>query len=126
MPKYVCKGAKLKCSMGSKESSLGVVRPECLEGKGMATIMDHKPMVNVRPFGKCKSLLNPIVAAATAAAKKLQKMPCIPNTPAPWLKASGKVSVKGQSALTDGSKLCCCWAGVIKVAKSGQKTILTG
>jgi len=130
MPCYVCKGAKLKCSMGSSNSELGVVHPVKavhLHGKNMASITDHKPVINIKPFGKCKSLANPVVAAATAAASgKLQEMPCIPNTIAPWVPGKLNVLVKGKPALTDDCKCMCVWAGVIKVADAGQKTVKTG
>jgi hypothetical protein len=127
MPNYVCKGAKLKCSMGSQKAELGVlhlVKPVKLHKNPAATILDSKPMVNIKPFGKCKSLANPIVAAATAAANgKLQEMPCIPNTVAPWLNGKTNVIVKGKPALTDKCKCMCMWAGVIEITDAGQKNV---
>ncbi|MDR3013668.1 MAG: DUF4280 domain-containing protein [Chitinispirillales bacterium] len=130
MPKYVCKGAKLKCSMGSKQSALGVTHlknPVKSHKKNMACIMDHKPVDNIRPFGLCKTPINPAVAAATAAAGgKLQEMPCIPNTVTPWIKGKTNVLIKGKPALMDNCKLMCMWAGVIKVVNAGQKTVSSG
>ena len=124
MPNYVCKGAKLKCSFGSDQSDLGVMHPAQpvnLHGNNMANIMDHKPMMNIQPFGQCKSLANPTVAAATAANYgKLQEMPCIPNTISPWMPGNMTVMVKGQPALMDDCKLMCMWAGIIEITNEGQ------
>jgi hypothetical protein len=125
MPNFVCKGAKLKCSMGSQESDLNVIHPinsVNLHGQLMANIQDYKPIMNVMPFGQCKSLANPTVAAATAANYGvLREMPCIPNTSAPWMPGKFNVQVKGQPALMDDCKLMCMWAGIIEVSNNGQK-----
>jgi len=130
MPYYVNAGAKLKCSMGSAQSSLGVVQPVeqvYLCGKLMANIMDSKPMINIKPFGKCKSLANPVVASATAANYgRLQEMPCIPNTTVPWLNGKMNLLIKGSLALLDTSKCMCMWAGVIEVADPGQRNVKDG
>ena len=124
MPYYVCNGARLKCSMGDSQSELGVihpVKPKYLHGENMANIMDHKPMVNIKPFGQCKSLANPVVAAATAANYgKLQPMPCIPNTISPWIVGKTNVLVKMQPALMNNDKLMCMWAGLIEISDEGQ------
>ncbi len=124
MANFVCKGAKLKCSMGSDESDLGVihpVNPVHLHGQPMANIQDYKPMMNVMPFGKCKSILNPTVAAATAANYgKLQEMPCIPSIVAPWTPGNATTLVKGQPALMDNGKLMCMYAGMIEITDDGQ------
>ena len=123
MANYVCKGAKMKCSMGDSNADLQVLpdRRVQLDGQEMANIMDNKSMVNIQPFGKCRSLANPTVAAATAANYgKLQPMPCIPNTVTPWMQGESGVSIKGNPALLDTCKLQCVWAGVIEIAKDGQ------
>ncbi|MDR0331549.1 MAG: DUF4280 domain-containing protein, partial [Chitinispirillales bacterium] len=125
MAKYVCSGANLKCSMGSRESELTVlpVRRTIarIKGKLMGTIMDHKPFVNIKPFGQCQSLANPTVAAATAACNgKLQKMPCVPNTTAPWIAGKMRVQICGEPTLLDNSKLTCIWAGMIEITNPGQ------
>jgi hypothetical protein len=73
-------------------------------------------------FGQCQSLANPVVAAATAANYgRLQKMPCIPNTTAPWMPGKMNVTVKGQPALMDNGKCMCMWAGVVEI-KGAPKT----
>ena len=93
----------------------------------MASIMDYKPMLNIKPFGRCQSLLNPTVAMATAANfGVLQPLPCIPNTTAPWLQGHSSFTVKGQPALLDNSKLMCAYAGVIEIVDAGQTTVQTG
>jgi hypothetical protein len=130
MASYVCKGAKLKCSFGSDQSDLGIMHPAQpvnIGDNNMANIQDSKPIMNIQPFGQCKSLANPTVASATAAANgKLQEMPCIPNTTVPWMPGNMKVMVKGQPALMDSDKLMCMWAGIIEVSDAGQSKCATG
>ncbi len=131
MAKYACSGAKLKCSMGSRESELGVipVRRSLVRIKGnlVGTIMDNKPFVNIRSFGQCQSLANPTVAAATAACNgKLQKMPCIPNTTTPWIGGKMRVCICGEPTLLDNSKLMCMWAGFIEITDPGQDFVQEG
>jgi hypothetical protein len=110
--------------MGDQQSDLGVihpVKPVFLHGENKANIMDHKPMLNIKPFGQCKSMANPTVAAATAANYgKLQPMPCIPNTTSPWMKGKTNVQIKGQQALMNDCKLMCIWAGTIEITNEGQ------
>tara|TARA_B110001469_G_C9498304_1_gene248949 strand:- start:185 stop:556 length:372 start_codon:yes stop_codon:yes gene_type:complete len=116
-------GAMMQCSMGLAPSSLMVVPTNKVmtSNKPAATIMDHKPMVNVLPFGMCKSPANPMVAAATAAALGvLTPMPCIPATAAPWVPGSPTVLIGNMPALNDSSKLMCSYAGVISINSPGQ------
>jgi len=125
MSYYVCKGAKLKCSMGDQQSDLGVIHPVqtvYLHGGNMANIMDYKPMMNIKPFGQCKSMANPTVAAATAANYgKLQPMPCMPNTTSSWMNGKTNTFVRGQQTLMNDCKLMCAWAGMIEVTEEGQE-----
>ncbi|GBU20615.1 hypothetical protein R80B4_00494 [Fibrobacteres bacterium R8-0-B4] len=127
MSAYVRQSAKLKCSMGSAQSTLQVSHPTApvlLCGSPMAAMADSKSMANLAPFGLCKSLANPAVAAATAAASgKLQKMPCIPCVTSPWAVAKADVSVKGLPALTNESRCVCMWLGMIKIKNPGQKCV---
>jgi predicted chitinase len=114
--------------MGSAQSVLQLshpVNPVLLCGSPMAAMMDIKPVANLAPFGLCKSLANPTVAAATAAAGgKLQEMPCIPCVTSPWAYGKMNVLVKGQPALTDDSRCVCMWLGIIKVKAAGQKSVI--
>ncbi len=125
MPKHVCNGALLKCSMGMAPSTFVVlpVNREFTSNQPAANIMDHVPMLNVMPFGMCQSPANPTVAAATAAAMGvLTPMPCVPATPAPWAPGSPTVLLANMPALNDTSKLTCIWGGIIEVTMPGQMT----
>lgn len=127
MANAVCTGAMMKCSFGAAPSSL-VVLPtnRVLSGQPTATIMDHKPMVNIAPFGVCMSMANPMVAAATAAALGvLTPMPCLPNTVAPWVVGAPTALIGGVPALNSNGKLMCMWAGVIELLPPGVPTVQT-
>jgi hypothetical protein len=124
MAQNCCLGGMMMCSFGVAPSSL-VVLPRTVNTSFVpaANIMDHKPMVNIMPFGMCTSIANPTVAAATAAALGvLTPMPCIPNTPAPWVPGSPTVILENFPALNNTSKLMCLWAGVIQFTTPGQFT----
>ena len=125
MPMQVVNSAQLMCSMGFAPSAL-VVLPinRVMSGnQPAANIMDHKPMVNILPFGMCRSPANPVVAAATAAALGvLTPMPCIPATPAPWMPGAVTVLLGNAPSLDNTCKLMCMWAGVIQVVAPGQVT----
>jgi hypothetical protein len=123
MPENVCMGATLKCSFGMAPSTLVVLplNKVITSNVPAANIMDHKPMVNIMPFGACQSLANPSVAAATSAAMGvLTPMPCIPVTPSPWVPGAITVLIANQPALDTPSKLMCNWGGVIEIKKAGQ------
>jgi hypothetical protein len=88
-----------------------------------ANTMDHKPLLNIMPFGMCRSPANPVVAAATAAAMGvLTPMPCISATPAPWVPDTVTVPLGNAPSLDNICKVMCMWAGVIQVASPGQIT----
>ncbi len=126
MAEYVCSGAMMRCSMGLAPASLVVlpVNRVMNNNQPQANIMDNKPLMNITPFGLCRSLANPVVASATAAAMgTLTPMPCIPNTPSPWMPGNPTVLVANQPALNKTSKLMCMWAGVISVQMPGQFTV---
>lgn len=118
MPKLVTHGARLGCSEGIAPGVLAVL-PICLsEGDNLpaATILDCVPLVNIMPFGLCKSLSNPEVAAATSAAMgTLTPMPCVPMVTGPWTPGSPGVTIAGQRALTADSTCSCAWAGSIEI-----------
>lgn len=96
-------------------------------GLPVGGMTDMAPAVNIPPFGMCRSLSNPTVAAATAAALGvLTPMPCVPVPAGTWMGASPKVLVGGQSVLTQDSKLTCAWGGQITVRFAGQTGVMAG
>jgi hypothetical protein len=126
MPMQVCMGAMMQCSFGVAPSSLVVLPTNKVFTDVVpdANIMDHIPMVNIMPFGMCTSPANPTVAAATAAALGvLTPMPCIPNTPAPWVPGAPNVLLGNFPTLDNTSMLMCMWAGVIEFVTPGEFTV---
>lgn len=120
---YVCSGATMRCTMGEKPAKLTVLptRTVFLCGQPMANISDHKSMVNLAPFGRCRSLGYPATAAATAAHHgHLTPMPCVHNTPVPWMPGKSDYIVKGQPALLKSCKCQCMWGGTISLTTDGQ------
>ncbi|HEV2609619.1 MAG TPA: DUF4280 domain-containing protein [Noviherbaspirillum sp.] len=118
MPNQVSMGAMLQCSFGVAPSSLVVLPTNKVmaEGPPAANIMDHKPLVNIMPFGMCSSPANPTVAAATAAALGvLTPMPCVPATSSPWVVGAPTVLIANMPALDNVSKCICNWGGVISI-----------
>lgn len=119
----------MKCSMGLSPSSLVVlpVNRVLNNNRPQANIMDNKPMVNILPFGLCRSLANPIVAAATTAAfGTLTPMPCIPNTPAPWFPGKVNTLVTNKPALMKNNRLACVYLGMISFNVPGQFSVIDG
>ncbi|MGA3125493.1 MAG: DUF4280 domain-containing protein [Candidatus Korobacteraceae bacterium] len=126
MPLQVCMGASMMCTFGVAPSSLVVLPPNMVFTNEVpdANIMDHIPMVNIMPFGMCSSPSNPMVAAATAAALGvLTPMPCIPNTPSPWVTGAPTVLLGNQPTLDNISQLMCIWGGVITFVDAGEETV---
>ena len=126
MPLQVCMGAMMQCSFGMAPSSLVVLPTNKVMTNNVpdANIMDHIPMTNIMPFGMCQSLANPEVASATAAALGvLTPMPCIPNTPAPWIAGAPTVLLGNFPTLDNVSQLMCIWGGVITFTNAGETTV---
>lgn len=127
MPIAVGSGAMLTCSFGAAPGTLTVLPAGRVnvDGVPMANIMDHKPNVNIAPFGMCMSLSNPQVSAATSAAQGvLTPQPCLPMTQTPWAPGSATVMIGGQPALTNTSTCNCLWAGVITISNPGARTVM--
>ena len=120
---FVVDGAKLECSMGDSSSDLKVLPQHCVQltGKNKANVGDCKPFVNIQPFGKCQSMANPAVAAATAASYgKLTPMPCTPACSA-WIPSKMDFLLDGMPPLMNSDKTVCpLGVGMIKVSDSGQ------
>ncbi|GAA0376993.1 DUF4280 domain-containing protein [Bacillus horti] len=125
MGNIVCGGATMKCSFGAAPSTLMVLPTNTtVTATPLANIMDHKPGVNILPFGTCSSMANPTVAAATAAKfGTLTPMPCVPVTAAPWFPGSATVLIANMPALNHTSKCVCNWGGMIEFVNPGQTTI---
>ncbi len=126
MGQQVVSGATLQCTMGLAPGTLNVLPVGRVNAGGppAATIMDNKPFANIAPFGMCTSLANPTVASATAAALGvLTPMPCVPNTPAPWMPGSPTVKIGMFPALNNSSKAMCVFGGSISVVVPGQFTV---
>src|SRR5689334_10305340 len=111
MSRQVCAGAKLSCSFGTAPSTFKVSSRGAPVGSGdllAATVSDCLPIENITSFGLCKSLANPQVQAATAAAHgQLTPQPCRPVTGTPWAPGSPSVTINGVPALTDMSRCLC-------------------
>jgi hypothetical protein len=122
MGMLVVQGAMMTCSFGAAPATLNVLPDKMvMSTTPAANIMDHKPNVNIMPFGMCMSMANPQVASATAAAQGvLTPQPCIPVTTAPWAPGSPMVLIKNQPALNETSKCMCNWGGVITITNPGQ------
>jgi hypothetical protein len=120
---YVVIGAKTKCSFGDKQGQLKLPLSHgaFIKDKAQLNIMDFKPILNITPFGKCKSLANPTVAAATAAHHgKLTKMPCVPVVVMPWIQGKTDKLVENFPALLNTSTNMCMWCGRITITDDGQ------
>lgn len=125
---YVCSGAVLKCTFGTSNGSLcATPKSVSLCGKDQANTGDHVSMVNVKPFGRCRSLAYPPTAAATAAHHgHLTPMPCVPGTPASWSAVDANSLLAGKPALLNTAKLRCIYGGMITIVSPGQTLETTG
>lgn len=122
MPQPVVAGAALTCSFGAAPAVL-VVLPSArvfVEGRPVAAIMDHVPIVNIPPFGLCSSPANPAVAAATAAAMGTPTpAPCVPATAAPWVPGVPSILAGALPVVSNVCVCPCTWGGTVTVAMPG-------
>ncbi len=128
MPKIVVDGATLSCDQGDASSKLVVPPDEQIDSDDaqMATINNHTANLNIMPFGMCKSMANPAVASATAAANgTLTPQPCVPATSSPWEPGAAHVDLNGTPALTDDSTCKCQHAGTISIDDPGSEAEIT-
>lgn len=125
---YTCSGAVLKCSKGTSNGSL-VASPKAVSlcSQQQANIGDHVSMVNIRPFGRCRSLAYPPTASATSAHHgHLTPMPCIPGTATNWSIVDANSLLCGKPALLNTAKLRCVYGGEITIINPGQSLETTG
>lgn len=116
MPKLVVMTAQMQCTMGDAPMPLSVMSQQTVKAGNMlaATIMDNAPIVNIPPFGTCKTL--------TASASGVPT-PCVPATVAPWAPGAIKTMIGGKPALTQSCKLMCSVGGMISITSPGQTTV---
>ncbi len=103
----VVRGATLKCS-GSGPVSFLMVLPTLMamvDGAEVATIDDHRPVVNIIPFGPCSFKGG---------------QPCVPVTPSPWAPGEMTVQFGLRPVLDIRSHLKCELGGLITIQSSGQ------
>jgi hypothetical protein len=127
MPIETSMTATLMCTMSPVPSQLAVLPKNrtLAQNQFAATIMDHRPLINILPFGLCMSPANPAVAAATAAkAGVFTPMPCIPATMTPWVTGSPTVLIGNEPALNNTSTCMCMWGGVISILNPYSLTVM--
>lgn len=129
MSETVVNGAKVQCPFGNKTAILKVTsQTKCMvEGKPAATVFDTNPGVNFDTFGMCSSMLNPAVAAATAAALGvLTPQPCTMVPAGTWTPVKPKLLFAGKPCLCNSSSLLCgVGQGLITITSSGEKKVTT-
>jgi hypothetical protein len=122
VPEFLTTATLLECSMGAAPTPfIADELPAAVKEVGLttATIIQIIPGKNITPFGMCKSLANPTVAAATAAAQgALTPMPCTPTIPAPWAPPSACVKHLGIPLATAASLCVCAFGGMVKVSQA--------
>lgn len=84
-------------------------------------------MVNIKPFGRCRSLGYPPTASATSAHHgHLTPMPCVPGTTSNWSIVDANSVLVGKPALLNTAKLRCIYGGQITIVNPGQSLETTG
>lgn len=123
MAQFVSSGATVTCTFGTAPGTITVTsQAKCMmEGKPAATIQEVQAS-NITPFGLCTSLINPQVAAATAAALGvLTPQPCMLMAAGPWIPTKPAVMLGGKPCLTNDCKLMCGnGGGTISIVVPGQ------
>ena len=114
-------GAQCMCTMGLTPAPLMILPQKKVfgENKPAATIQDNKPMVNIMPFGMCKSPGNPGVKPPF-----VPMVPCMPNTAAPWMPGSPTVLIGNVPALNNSCKLMCNYGGLISIMNPGMTKVM--
>ncbi|WP_310603180.1 PAAR-like protein [Anaerosporobacter sp.] len=103
----VIDGAVLKCTMGTKTTTLHVTESHGVkvQGKNQAVITDHDVPTNIDTFGYCNK----------------SKTECKPNLHNDWLGGKRDYLVGKQRALTASSCLPCINCGIISIIDNGQR-----
>jgi hypothetical protein len=113
----VVEGAKIKCTMGDKSTTLKVTSNNkyIINGKKAATMLDMMPGANLFPpvatFGTCK----PFKALPPPAPL------CTPIPVGPWQKAYMEMTIGGKPVIKgDACLMCARGGGMITFEDSGQ------
>ncbi|WP_150464686.1 DUF4280 domain-containing protein [Francisella sp. XLW-1] len=124
MSNFVVSNAFLKCSFGAAPTPLTALPkgPTFVKGQGQlaATINDHIPMANIKPFGVCNSPSNPVGMGKPFVPTPC---PCTPITPAPWTPPAIKTKVNSQPALLKNACAMCVFGGQISITMPGEMII---
>lgn len=126
MSMVVVTGATLACPFGTQTSVFKATNAPLMKcaGKTIGNIMDGSAGTNISPFGLCKTLSNPEVAAATAAALGvLTPQPCKPQTKV-WTPGSATLLIGGKPILSQSSTCNCLYGGGITVTNPGQTSMI--
>jgi len=101
---YVTTGALLKCSCGSMPTPLTSSNTTVeIAGQLACTTSDKIPLVNIVPFGICKTT----------------KIPCMPALTV-WLDFQWDVKFGGANPLLNTSWIMCGLGGKVEVQHTGQ------
>lgn len=117
----------MACGFGTAPCSLTVTSQMIclLEGKPAATIEDVSYPVNISGFGMCTSMLNPQVAAATAAALGvLTPQPCMMMPAGTWMPMCTKILVQGKPCFGNDAMLMCAYGGTVTINGPGQTKVI--
>lgn len=124
MSSFVVSNALLKCSFGAAPTPLTALpKGPFVKGQGQqlaATINDHIPMANIKPFGVCNSPSNP---AGMGKPVVPTPCPCVPVITTPWMPPATKTKVNGQPALLKSATCMCVWGGQISINMPGELII---
>ena len=126
MAQIVVNSAQVTCSFGITPAPLVVTSQQkvLIGGLPAATINDGSSS-NMVSFGMCSSLMNPAVAAATAAALGvLTPQPCKPMFLGKWIPNHPKVLIAGKPCVANDTKCMCAYNPVAcSVLNPGQMKV---
>ncbi|MEK4114931.1 DUF4280 domain-containing protein [Paenibacillus sp. FSL W8-0919] len=136
---YVVAGAVLSCSYGTQRVALTmpVSHGVFIKDKAQMNIQDYHPMLNIKPFGNCRSMENPAVQAANTPLPDpnnpdeevkpqivdgiVRKAPCTPIITMPWIGGKTDVLIENEPALLNTCTNTCMYCGIIRIEDDGQE-----
>ncbi len=110
-------GAIIACNQGALPTPLNVIRPFIkTQYTPCANVNDFVPMVNIVPFGICRSPMNP-------AFKPPIIPPCTPIITNPWSASNSSKKLSGCAILTSNATCKCQLGGTISILFAGQMQV---